>query len=153
MCLTLVKETYANRVYPRTRRRILLPFSLSPRVKGINDANLIHHFHAFDALSASSVIFHLFSAAAKEKKSPLLMTRKIEYFPVTNLKGCRLFCPLLNWIKEQEAYDRSPSRCFCIPPPISDLVSTALYAYCEAVHVSLLALYQVRREGCTKIDR
>lgn len=78
--------------YPFAQKEALPPFS--PRVKGVN---LIHHFYAFDALSASSVIFHRPPppAPVAARALPLLMARKIEYSLATNLKGCYFSCPLV----------------------------------------------------------
>lgn len=71
------------------------------------------------------------------------MARKIEYFLATNLKGCRplpLFpCPT------GKKRDRSPPRCLCTSSLRYRIsISMALYAYREAAHASLLALYQYR---------
>lgn len=71
------------------------------------------------------------------------MTRKIEYFLATNLKGCCLSSrPLLARLKKSTTVPL-PARGLCTPSLQYRIsVSTALYASREAAHVSLLALYQ-----------
>lgn len=89
-------KTYAN----SSRQKGISSFS--PR--GINDTDLIHHFHIFDALSASSVIFHLLPVVVKrEKEPPFANGEKNRMFPRN--KSERL--PSSLSFAQLEEYDRS----------------------------------------------
>lgn len=140
--------------HSRSREEEPFPLpSFSLRVKGINGANLIHHFHAFDALSASSVIFHPLPVAAKEKKSSLCRWReKSNISPQQIWKvavSSFLFRSLRFKLEKSTAgRPRSPPRSLCTPSLRYRIsVSTALYVYREAIYASLLALYTNMKRG------